>query len=83
MSTMNEVHMRLDIRGALRSKSFRGFTHPDGTPMRRVEVADHLKMLLAKGHQFLPVGNCPHFDVKSGCRCAEFNPENPVNPVKT
>lgn len=64
-------HMRIDVRGAI--ANLRGWpTEPSGyrdhgREITRAEARDGLLDELAKGHDYLPLGECDNFDFKSGC----------------
>lgn len=62
-----KYHFRLDVRGAIRNKSFSGFQHNDGRTMSKDEAFDALCELLKAGKDFIPVGNCDNFDERKGC----------------
>lgn len=66
------MHMRLDIRGALKNWSpryFKGmFKTDDGHVMSSNEAKAELLIELSKGHNYLSLGDCPDFDpVDKGC----------------
>jgi hypothetical protein len=72
VSGTKTIHLRLDIKGALMNwddRMFRGmFKTDDGTPMGGREAKARLIDLVAKGHNFLPYGDCEGFDpVANGC----------------
>jgi hypothetical protein len=50
-----KYHLRLDVRGAIRNKSFSGFQHDDGRSMTKDEAFEALCDLL--GHMNTYVGN--------------------------
>ena len=64
-------HMRLDVRGALMNWSaseFRCLRDDQGRPFASVAAAKAALLdELAKGHKFLPVGNCDAFSYENGC----------------
>lgn len=62
------VHMCMDIRGAIRNRSFEGMQHPDGTPMTAFEAENCLWELHANGVRVIPIGSCDDFDDQKGCR---------------
>ncbi len=62
------VHMCMDVRGAIRNKSFDGFQHPDGKAMTRREAEDALFELHSTGVKVIPLGSCDDFDDQTGCR---------------
>ncbi len=66
------IHMRLDIRGALLNWENRMFENMfktnDGRTMTGREAKLQLMDELAKGHNYIPYGDCPGFDpVEKGC----------------
>lgn len=74
---MRAIHLRLDIRGAIRNRAFEGFAHDDGRPMTRDEAFHALCDALAAGRRFLPVGDCDNWDsVEERCRGHEV-PSDP------
>jgi len=63
-----EIHMRADVEGMLRNRSFDGLQHDDGRPMSRQEAEDALFALLREGVRFIPVGEkCEGFTPEEGC----------------
>lgn len=68
----HRVHMRLDIRGALKNwklRDFKGmFTHENGSPVPPADAKAILLDELAKGNLYIPVGDCDNFDPQTGCK---------------
>jgi hypothetical protein len=62
-----KYHMRLDVRGAIRNKSFDGLQHDDGRPMTRDEAFNALCDCLKSGKEFVPVGDCDNWSDSEGC----------------
>lgn len=60
-------HLRLDVRGALRNRSFDCLAHDDGRPMSRSEAKAELESLLARGVEFIPAGDCEGFYPEGHC----------------
>lgn len=63
-----QVHLCLDIKGAIRNRSFHGFTDDDGRKLSPHEAEDALLQMLSEGHKLLPMGGCDDFDPENGCR---------------
>ncbi len=64
------IHMRLDIRGSLRNRSFKGWADSEGKAIHPDQVEMELKRSLAEGLVYLPVGrDCPNFSFTEGCQC--------------
>lgn len=67
---MTTYHAALDVRSYLKApkKALRRlFRHPSGKrSMTPDEARDVLIDELAKGHEFIPFGQCDHFDFKMG-----------------
>lgn len=65
------IHMRLDIKGALKNwstKDFRGLLVDDsGTALPPDKAKEFLFDELAKGNLYMPIGECDNFDPKQGC----------------
>jgi hypothetical protein len=63
--------MRIDVRGALRNfteSEWRNcVTDKDGRTLTPKEVYDEFLEELAKGHDYIPMGDCDNFDFKTGC----------------
>ena len=59
--------MCMDIEGALRNKSFGGFTNDDGTPCSKKDVKKFLQEQLSLGRRVIPLGKCEGFDYQTGC----------------
>jgi protein gp37 len=68
LKAKTRVHMCLNVRGAIRNRSFDGFNHPGGQPMTRSEAENALFDLHAKGVKVIPLGECDDFDDQTGCR---------------
>lgn len=68
---MTRYHMKMDIRGVLLNWTNKEhgnlFKHDDGRPMTPREAKWALMDELAKGRNFLPMGECDGFDYKTGC----------------
>ena len=64
----SRYHMCMDVRGAIRNKSFDGLQHPDGTAMTRRQAEDALWKIHATGAKVIPAGSCDDFDDQVGCR---------------
>ncbi|MBS1702874.1 MAG: phage Gp37/Gp68 family protein [Armatimonadetes bacterium] len=60
-------HMSVSIEGALRNRSFDGFTDDNGKLMPRQVVEAELYRLHSEGKKLLPMANCPDFDDQTGC----------------
>lgn len=60
-------HVKMDIEGALKNRSFQGFVNEDGTKAHWRKVEKYLKEELAAGKIYLPFGECEGFDFKNGC----------------
>jgi protein gp37 len=62
-------HLKLDIEGAVRNRSFDGFTDPEtGRDLTRAEAEAALRQELQAGKRFLLVGDsCEGFSEQSGC----------------
>lgn len=62
------VHVRADVEGMLRHRSFDCLQHDDGRPMTRREAEDALFSLHAKGVKYIPASaECDGFDPQAGC----------------
>ncbi len=63
--------MSLDIRGALMNWKTRQFKklliRPDGSHMKPDEARAALLQKVSEGFDYLPIGDCDHFDPKHGC----------------
>ncbi len=64
-------HMKVDIKGALMNNSFGGYYDENGKPVPPRKVKMEFLARLSKGELYFPMGNCPTFDPKVGCRCEE------------
>lgn len=63
------THLCLNIAGALRRRSLKGwFTDDEGREMSDREARDHLRMEQHKGHRVIPMGKCDNFDYQTGCK---------------
>lgn len=60
------IHLGLDIEGALRNKSFDGFTK-DGKSLSRREAEDGLFEMHGRGIKMMPMGDCDSFSDQTGC----------------
>lgn len=61
-------HLALDIEGALRNRSFDGFTHSDGRPMSRRDVETELFAMHGRGQKLMAMSpDCVGFDDQTGC----------------
>ena len=56
------IHMQVCIEGALRNRSFSGYTDDSGRSLTRKQARQGLLLLQAKGHKYMPLGECPGFD---------------------
>lgn len=63
-----KTHMALSVRGALKNRSFDGFTDDNGREMGRKEVEDLLWQHAQQGHEMFPMGDCDNWDWKTGCK---------------
>ncbi|PCI07960.1 hypothetical protein COB72_09335 [bacterium] len=68
LKSSTRIHMCVDVRGAIRNKSFDGVTRPDGSAMTRCEAEDAFFDILATGVKVVPMGSCDDFDDQTGCR---------------
>ena len=60
-------HMRLSIKGALRNKSFKGFTDDKGNAMPPKIAEAHLKLLDYQGQKYMKIGDCDNWSEEEGC----------------
>lgn len=60
-------HMRMDIKGALMNKSFKGFTDGKGNPLSPKMAEAHLRILDYNGQKYLKIGDCDNWDEEKGC----------------
>lgn len=69
------IHVCLDIRGAIRNRSYQGFTNDDGSEASESEVEFFLLDELLKGRKVLPMTNppCDGFCYQTGCPGHENN----------
>lgn len=66
--TARRFHLRIDVRGALRNRSFDWYQHDDGRPMSRAEAKAELESLLARGIEFIPASSeCDGFYPDGQC----------------
>lgn len=61
-------HLKLDIKGAIKSRDLSWFLDDDGNPVSQSCAMDYLLDMLTEGKLFLPVGDCDNFDHQKGCR---------------
>lgn len=61
------LHLKMDIAGAIRNKSFRGFTD-NGRPMRPMDAEVELRRRLAAGEKYFQMCDCRDFDPQAGCK---------------
>lgn len=72
MSTL--IHTSLSVRGALRwskremARATEWILKADGSKYTTDELREALMSELAKGNEFVPMGECSDFDPKNGCR---------------
>ena len=76
MSQIHHVHMCISVRGVLCKSDreleteFRDAVTDDNG--RKCTTAKQIRNVffdeLAKGHEYVPLGNCDNFDYKAGCR---------------
>lgn len=72
-------HIHLDIEGAIRNGSCKGFTDEHGHPVRPAVARDMLRLKLARGEKYLLVGKtseCPNFSPETGCPGHPDKPED-------
>lgn len=61
-------HLRADVEGMLRNRSFGGLQHDDGRAMSRDEARRELERLRDAGVKFIPCGtDCASFSSDTGC----------------
>lgn len=69
---MSVFHISLDIRGALKNRSFHGFTDDEGNKVHWRKVKKYLEEELDSGKRLLPMSqDCKKFDFQNGCKCRE------------
>lgn len=61
------MHLVVDVALALEAGDLSHFQNTAGRPLSRDEARAELEKALAAGINFLPVGDCPTFDPKTGC----------------
>jgi len=75
------IHMRIDVRGALRNwhdSEWRNCVRDNnGKMLTPTEVKDGFLEELAQGHDYLPLGDCDNFDFKEGCKGHPVSAEVP------
>jgi len=62
------IHVCMDVTGAIRNKSFSHLTGDDGRTLTRAEAEAQLRALEASGVKVIPAGDCTDFDPQKGCR---------------
>lgn len=61
-------HVSMSVRGAIKNKSFDGFTNKEGLPVSKQEAQDFLLDQLAMGREKIPFGEpCEGYSYKDGC----------------
>jgi hypothetical protein len=75
-----KYHMRLDIKGTLINRSFKGFQDDNGKDLNPKEVERNLLELLSQGKKYLPMGGCDNFDEENGCLGHPDNPTPSLQP---
>lgn len=66
---MKHVHMRIDLRGAIRNRSFSGYTDAEGRPLSAAAVERLLRERVDHGENFMLCGDpaeCPDFNPVTG-----------------
>jgi hypothetical protein len=66
--------MRMDIKGAIRNKAFRGFTDDEGNELPPKIAEAYLKLLDYNGQKYLKIGDCDNWDDEKGCLGHKDNP---------
>lgn len=61
------LHVKLDIAGALRRRSFEYFTDGDGKHVHPVTAEIELRKRLERGEKYFPMCDCANFDPQKGC----------------
>lgn len=61
------LHVKLDIAGALRKRSFEYFTDGDGKQVHPVTAEIELRKRLERGEKYFPMCDCANFDPQKGC----------------
>lgn len=67
---MKRYHMMLDVAGAIRNRSFKGFPNrKTGGWLTPKEAERRLRLLAAHGVKLIPMGDgpCPDFSQETGC----------------
>lgn len=62
-----QIHIGLDLRGAIRNGDLAGFTKGDGKPASRSEALDFLLEQIALGRRVIPFGECDLWNYQTGC----------------
>jgi hypothetical protein len=62
-----KFHVKLDIEGALKNRSFGGFVNTDGSKAHWKQVKKFLEDELESGKKYLPFGDCESFNYQTGC----------------
>lgn len=75
-----KIHIRLDIRGALKNFKKREWnkviTTDDGKLLNADEAKDFFIDCIAKGWKYLPFGECDSFSYETGCPGHEVKEES-------
>jgi len=61
------LHVRADVEGMLRNRSFHCLTGDDGKELSPRQAEDQLYALHARGVKYISAGACDAFDPQSGC----------------
>lgn len=61
------AHLGLSVEGALRNRSFDGYTDDNGRPLTRDQARAELEALRDRGVKMLPMGECDRFSSETGC----------------
>jgi protein gp37 len=61
------IHVKLDIAGAIKNKSFAGFSDDQGKFLTRQQAEAELMAMQAKGIKYMSMGDCQGFDPQVGC----------------
>ncbi len=62
-----KYHMRLDIKGAIRNKSFKGFTDDKGNSLPPKIAEAQLKIMDYEGKRYMKIGDCDNWSEEEGC----------------
>lgn len=63
-----QIHLCLDVSGAIRNKMFSGFRDEQGKRMSRKAAHQELLNLQAQGIKVIPIGErCEGFSYETGC----------------